>query len=81
MTFGNTLVDFDNINQYAKFYQSIPHGSSDWASFTFSEFGPRQSLDHRQMTNIPHGSRDRAGFALDGKSSTDDKMAFGNPLG
>ena len=42
-------LEFVNINKYAKFYQNIPHGSRDSASFTFSEFGPRQNLDQLQM--------------------------------
>ena len=34
-----------NINVYANVYQNIPLSSSDWAIFTFSEFGTRQGLD------------------------------------
>ena len=41
-----TGLDPVNVNVYEKFHQNIPH---DTASFTFSEFGPRQSLDRRQM--------------------------------
>ena len=38
-------LDLVNINVYAKVYQNIPMSSSDRSIFTFSEFGPRQSLD------------------------------------
>ena len=34
---------------YVKFHQNIPYGSRDKTSFTFSEFGPRQSLDKWKM--------------------------------
>ena len=35
---------------YAKFHHNIPLSSRDRAIFTFSEFGPRQSLDRRKMS-------------------------------
>ena len=38
-------LDLVNINVYAKVYQNIPLSLRDRAIFTFSEFGPRQSLD------------------------------------
>ena len=38
-------LDLVNINVYAKVYQNIPLSSREWAIFTFSEFGARQSLD------------------------------------
>ena len=38
-------LDLVNTNVYAKVYQNIPLNSRDWAIFTFSEFGTRQSLD------------------------------------
>ena len=41
-------LDLVNINVYAEFDQTIPCGSRDRASFTFSEFGPWQSLDQRK---------------------------------
>ena len=37
-------------NGYAKFYQNIPKSSRDRASFTFSEFEPRQNFDQSQMS-------------------------------
>ena len=44
-------LDLININDYAKFYQNIPKGSRDRASFTFfSEFEPRQNLDLSQIS-------------------------------
>ena len=42
-------IDLNNINVYAKCHQNIPHDPRDRTCFTFSEFGPRQSLDQRQM--------------------------------
>ena len=42
-SFGLDLV---NINVYANFHKNVP---LDRASFTFSEFRLRQSLDHWQM--------------------------------
>ena len=38
-------IDLVNINVYAKVYQKIPLSSRVRASFTFSDFGTRQSLD------------------------------------
>ena len=38
-------LDLVNINVYAKVYQNTPLSSRDRATFTFSEFGTRQSLD------------------------------------
>ena len=38
-------LDIISINVCVKFHQNIPYGSRDRASFTFSEFGQRQSLD------------------------------------
>ena len=38
-------LDLDNINVYVEVYQNIPLSSIDKAIFSFSEFGPRQSLD------------------------------------
>ena len=38
-------LDLVNINVYAKVCQNIPLSLRDWAIFTFSEFGARQSLD------------------------------------
>ena len=40
-------LELVNINAYALFFlfQNIPHRSRDRASFIFSEFRPRQSLD------------------------------------
>ena len=40
------LNDLVSSNVYAKCYQNIPKGSRDRASFTFSEFEPRQILDN-----------------------------------
>ena len=42
-------LDLININMYAKFHLNIPYGSRERTNFTFSEFGPRQSLDQWQM--------------------------------
>ena len=42
-------LDLVDINGYSRHFQNIPHGSRDMASFTFSEFGPQQSLDQWQM--------------------------------
>ena len=66
-------LDLLNINVYAKVYQNISLSSRDRASFTFSEFVPRQRLGQPQMTfdnllgyilsismrmqNIPNGLR------------------------
>ena len=66
-------LDLLNINVYAKVYQNILLSSRDRASFTFSEFEPRQRLGQPQMTfdnllgyilsismrmqNIPNGLR------------------------
>ena len=44
------LLDHVNSNGYAKIYQNIPKGSRDRASFTFSEFEPRQNLDLSQIS-------------------------------
>ena len=38
-------LDLVSINVYATVYQNIPISSRDRASFTFSEFGARQSHD------------------------------------
>ena len=38
-------LDLDNINVYAEVYQNISLSSIDKAIFSFSEFGPQQSLD------------------------------------
>ena len=38
-------LDLVNINVYATVYQNIPLSLRDMTIFTFSEFGPRQSLD------------------------------------
>ena len=44
-------LDHVNCNGYAKFYQHIPKGSRDRASFTFlSEFELRQNLSQSQMS-------------------------------
>ena len=47
-------LELVNINAYAFFFlllfQNIPHRSRDRASFIFSEFRRRQSLDQWQMT-------------------------------
>ena len=43
-------LDLDNINVYAKVYQNIPLSFRDRATFTFSEFEPRQRLGQSQMT-------------------------------
>ena len=38
-------LDLANINVYTKVYQNIPLSSRDRATFTFSEFGTRQSFN------------------------------------
>ena len=43
-------LDLVNINVYAKVYHNIPLSSTDRASFTFSEFEPRQRFGQSQMT-------------------------------
>ena len=43
-------LDLVNINVYAKVYQNIPLSSRDGATFTFSEFEPRQRLGQSQIT-------------------------------
>ena len=48
-TWQSLCLDHVSSNVYAKFYQNIPKGSRDRASFTFSEFEPRQNLDQSQM--------------------------------
>ena len=47
--FATFWLDLVNINVYAKVYQNIPLSSRDRAIFTFSDFEPRQHLDHSQM--------------------------------
>ena len=42
-------LDLVNINVYAKVYQNIPLSSRDGATFTFSEFEPRQRLGQSQI--------------------------------
>ena len=44
------VPDLVNVNVYAKVYQNIPLSSRDRATFTFSEFEPRQRLGQFQMT-------------------------------
>ena len=43
-------LDLVNINVYAEVYQNIPLSSRDRASFTFSEFEPRQRLGQSHIT-------------------------------
>ena len=42
-------LDLVNVNVYAKVYQNIPLSSRDRATFTFSEFEPRQRLGQSHM--------------------------------
>ena len=47
-------LDLVNINVFMKVHQNIPYGSRDRASLSFSEFGPRQSLNGRHIAFVHH---------------------------
>ena len=46
---GNPLSSNLSMSLSMPFHQKSPYGSTDRANFTFSEFGPRKSLDRRHM--------------------------------